>query len=211
MTNGGVATIGNDDTTVTVAAAGVQADNGGQVTLSGGGTVTTNGASAPGVVATGTGSMVTLSGTSLLTVTTITDDSIGLLATSGGVIDATAPVTISTGSTGETPSGANAYGANADGSGSKITFSGATTVTTNGVGANGLDAYGLYASNGGTIDGSLAPSVGVTTFGNGADGVYATGRRRRRRRRRRRSRLPGPRSSPTGRRPPGSWPILAAR
>ena len=119
--------------------------------------------------------MVALNGTSLLTVTTITDDSIGLLATSGGVIDATGPVTISTGSTGETPSGASAYGANADGSGSKITFSGATTVTTNGAGANGLDAYGLYASNGGTIDGSLAPSVAVTTSGTGAIGVYASG------------------------------------
>ena len=176
VTNGGVATIDNDDTTVTVAAAGVQADNGGQVTLSGGGTVTTNGADAPGVVATGAGSMVTLSGTNLLTVTTITDDSIGLLATSGGVIDATGPVTISTGSTGETPSGANAYGANADGSGSKITFSGATTVTTNGAGANGLDAYGLYASNGGTIDGSLAPSVARHHLRQPARiGVYASG------------------------------------
>ena len=170
ITIGGVATI----TTNGATAAGVQADGGGAVTL-GAGSVSTNGADSPGVVATGTGSMVTLNGTSLLTVTTITDDSIGLLATSGGVIDDTGPVTISTGSTGETPSGASAYGANADGSGSKITFSGATTLTTNGAGANGLDAYGLYASNGGTIDGSLAPSVAITTSGTGAIGVYASG------------------------------------
>ena len=108
VTNGGVATIDNDDTTVTVPAAGVQADNGGQVTLSGGGAVTTNGADAPGVVATGAGSMVTLSGANLLTVTTNTDNPIGLLATSGGVIGATGPVTISTGFAGETPSGASA-------------------------------------------------------------------------------------------------------
>jgi hypothetical protein len=175
VTNGGVATIDVDDTEVMVPAAGVQADNGGQVTLSGGGTVTTNGADAPGVVATGAGSTVTLNGTSLLTVTTITDDSVGLQAASGGVIDSTGPLTISTGSTGETPSGAMAYGVEATGANSKVTLSGATTVTTKGVGASGLDAYGLYANGGGTIDGSLAPSVGVTTYGTGAIGVYASG------------------------------------
>ena len=100
ITIGGVASIiTNGDT-----AAGVQADGGGAVTL-GAGSVATNGADFPGVVATGAGSMVTLNGTSLLTVTTITDSSIGLQAASGGVIDATGPLTISTGSTGDTERG----------------------------------------------------------------------------------------------------------
>ena len=170
ITIGGVASIiTNGDT-----AAGVQADGGGAVTL-GAGSVATNGADSPGVVATGAGSMVTLNGTSLLTVTTITDGSIGLQAASGGVIDATGPLTISTGSTGETPSGANAYGVNADGLDSKVTLSGATMVTTNGTGANGMDAYGLYANNGGLINTTGTPTVTVTTNGTSANGVYATG------------------------------------
>ena len=139
------------------------------MTLSGGGTVTTNGAEAPGVVATGTGSMVTLSGTSLLTVTTITDNSIGLLA-QRGVIDATAPVTIfDRVYRGDTKRGQCVWQRE-----QQLEWLAARRHDNDGVGANGLDAYGLYASNGGPIDGSLAPSV-VTTFGTGADGVYAAG------------------------------------
>ena len=129
----------------------------------------------PGVVATGAGSMVTLNGTSLLTVTTITDGSIGLQAASGGVIDATGPLTISTGSTGETPSGANAYGVNADGLDSMVTLSGAMTVTTNATGATGMDAYGLYANNGGMINRIGSAERHRHHQRNGANGVYATG------------------------------------
>ena len=96
------------------------------------------------------------------TVTTIADGSIGVHAASAGAITIVGPTTISTGSIGNSetdpatpPTGANAYGVNADGLNSKVTLSGATTVTTLGIGAFGQDAYGLYASNGGTIDGSL--------------------------------------------------------
>ena len=56
------------------------------------------------------------------------------------------------------------------------------TVKTNATGATGLDAYGLYANDGGTIDGSAATSVAVTTYGTGAIGVYASGDGRRPRR-----------------------------
>ena len=74
-----------------------------------------------------------------------------------------------------TTNGDSAIGVQADAAGSKVTLTGAITVNTNATGADGLDAYGLYASNGGTIDGSAATSVGVTTSGTGAVGVYAHG------------------------------------
>ena len=122
------------------------------------------------MVATGTGSMVTLSGTSLLTVTTITDDSTGLYALGGGVVNATAPVSVSTGSTtGST--GLNAYGVNADGAGSQVNLAGATIATT------GQGAVGLYASNlsatsaGGAI--TVSGTLGVTTAGAAAYGAWA--------------------------------------
>ena len=56
-----------------------------------------------------------------------------------------------------------------------MTLTGATTIATNAIGSDGGGAHGLYASNGGTIDGSTATSVGVTTSGTGAIGVYASG------------------------------------
>ena len=55
------------------------ADLGGQVTVNGG-SVTTNGGASIGVEANGAGSLVTLTGASLLTVTTNTDGSTGLYA-----------------------------------------------------------------------------------------------------------------------------------
>ena len=117
-------------------------------------------------------------------------------------------VTVNGGSV--TTNGGASIGVEANGAGSLVTLTGAVTAATNATGATGLNAYGLYATGGATIDGSTATSVGVTTFGNGADGVYATGT----------SttpttasaiKLPGPRSSPTGRRRPACWPISAAR
>ena len=174
-TNGGVATIDNDDTTVTVPAAGVQADGGGQVTLSGGGTVTTNGAEAPGVVASGVGSTVNVSGTNLLSVKTTTDGSIGLYALGGGVINATGPVSVSTGSTtGST--GANAYGVNADGSGSQVNLA-AATINTTGASAVGLYASDLTATGAGgkiTVSGALNVTTGTVTGAlPGAYGAWA--------------------------------------
>ena len=99
-------------------------------------------------------------------VTTTGDNSIGLHALGGGVIDALGQTTISTGST-SASTGLNAYGVNANGAGSQVNLA-ATTITT--VGAN---AHGLYASNGGVIDASGA--TGVTTSGTGAIGLYASG------------------------------------
>ena len=135
ITIGGVATIATNGAT----AAGVEAYDGGHATL-GAGTVTTSGATSPGIVASGANSLVTLNGASLLTVKTTTDGSIGLYALAGGVITATGPISISTGSTtGST--GLNAYGVNADGSGSEVNLAGTTIATT------GQGAVGLYASD----------------------------------------------------------------
>ena len=136
-----------------MAAAGVQADGGGQVTLSGGSTETPN------------------------TVTTTGAGAIGLYALSGGTIDVDGPTAVTTSGTTSTTAtgGLVAYGVNANGLGSTVTFGAATTVTTNGSGAAGLDAYGLYANNGGTIDTTGTPSVTVTTYGTDANGVYASG------------------------------------
>ena len=147
ITIGGVASI----TTNGDSAAGVQADLGGQVTLSGGSTATPN------------------------TVTTTGDGSIGLYALSGGTIDISGPTTISTSGATSTTTGLVAYGVNANGLGSTVTLAGATTVTTTGTGADGLDAYGLYANNGGLIDTTGTPTVTVTTNGTSANGVYASG------------------------------------
>ena len=153
MTSGGVATIMVGDTQVFVAAAGVQADGGGQVTLSGGSTETPN------------------------TVTTTGDGAIGLYALSGGTIDVNGPTAVTTSGTTSTTAtgGLVAYGVKANGFGSTVNLGAATTVTTNGSGAAGLDAYGLYANNGGTIDTTGTPSVTVTTYGTDANGVYASG------------------------------------
>jgi hypothetical protein len=163
---GGVATIATNGAT----AAGVQADLGGHVTL-GSGTVTTSGATSPGIVASGANSLVTLNGASLLTVTTTADGSIGLNALAGGVITATGPTSISTGSTtGST--GLNAYGVNADGSGSEVNLAG-TTIATTGQGAVGLYASDLAASGEGghiTVSGTLNVTTGTTT--GAAPGAY---------------------------------------
>ena len=156
MTSGGVATIMVGDTQVFVAAAGVQADGGGQVTLSGGSTETPN------------------------TVTTTSDGSIGLYALSGGIIDVDGPTTITTSGTTSTTAtgGLVAYGVNANGW-VRRSISAPRRRSRRTVPAPGLDAYGLYANNGGTIDTTGTPSVTVTTYGTDANGVYASGTSRR--------------------------------
>jgi len=151
ITLGGLASI----TTHGDSAAGVQADLGGQVTLSGGSTATPPN-----------------------TVTTTGAGAIGLYALSGGTISVDGPTTISTsGATFTPPMGQPlvAYGVNANGLGSTVTLGAATSVTTTGTGAAGLDAYGLYANNGGLIQTTGTPAVTVITNGTSANGVYATG------------------------------------
>ncbi|MGA8585180.1 MAG: hypothetical protein WB715_15345, partial [Roseiarcus sp.] len=166
ITIGGVATIATNGAT----AAGVEAFDGGHATL-GAGTVTTSGATSPGIVASGANSLVTLNGASLLTVKTTANGSIGLSALAGGVITATGPTSISTGSTtGST--GLNAYGVNADGSGSEVNLAG-TTIATTGQGAVGLYASDLTASGEGghiTVSGTLNVTTGATT--GAAPGAY---------------------------------------
>jgi len=125
--------------------------------------IMTAGAGSDGVLVQAEG-RATLSGAN--GVTTTGDNSIGLHALGGGVINALGQTTISTGST-LASTGLNAYGVNANGVGSQVNLA-ATTITT--VGAN---AHGLYASNGGVIDASGA--TGVTTSGTGAIGLYASG------------------------------------
>ena len=136
------------------------------------------------------------------------------LRASGGTININGPTAISTSGTTSTTAtgGLIAYGVKANGLGSQVNLNAATTVTTNGSGAAGLDAYGLYANNGGTIDATGTPSVSVTTYGTGANGVYASGTSNRQHPpRRRRSASPAPRSRPTARRRPASWPTSAGR
>ncbi len=127
-------------------------------------TIMTFGEGGDGVLAEDKGT-ATLNG--VTTLTTTKDDSIGLYAVGGGVIDATGPITITTGSA-SASTGLDAYGAYAEGAGSQINLNAGTTVTT-----NWTDAYGLYASNGGAINAEDSPSV--TTYGTGAIGVYASG------------------------------------
>ena len=60
--------------------------------------------------------------------------------------------------------------------GGTINIDGPTTVTTGSTSAmTGASAYGLYANNGGIIQTSGTPTVNVTTYGDGAIGVYASG------------------------------------
>ena len=169
----------------------MQADNGGVVNLNGGTAETPN------------------------TITTIADGSIGVHAASAGDITIVGPTTISTGSyrSDQLPRAAPTPMASRPTAWvRKVTLNAATTVTTLGTDAFGLDAYGLYASNGGTIDGSLAPTVGVTTSGTGAIGVYATGRLRRLSRTASTIMITGATVETNGaNRRPACWPILAGR
>ena len=75
ITIGGTATIATNG----ACAVGVEAFDGGHATL-GGGSVTTSGATSPGIVASGANSLVTLNGATLRTVTTTTYGSNGLYA-----------------------------------------------------------------------------------------------------------------------------------
>ena len=133
--------------------------------------VTTFGTGAVGVYASGSG---TVSGTVTPSTITIVGAKVitnGASAT-GVLADGGALATVTGGSV--TTNGATAIGVEANGTLSAVDLKGAITVATGTSAAAGA-AYGLYAVNGGTIDGSTATSVGVTTSGTGAIGVYAHG------------------------------------
>ena len=159
---------------------GLYASNGGTIDGSAATSVgvTTYGTGAVGVYAHGTGTADDTVAASTITITgakVITNggSAIGVFADEGGLVTVNGGSVTTNGSTPD--DGLAAIGVQADGVGSKVTLTGATTIATNATGSDGAGAHGLYASNGGTIDGSTATSVGVTTFGTGAIGVYASG------------------------------------
>jgi hypothetical protein len=149
---------------------GVQADSGGQVTINGG-SVTTSGANAIGLYATGVGSSITttnLDGIGPVTITTTGADSPGVKVDSGGL------ATLSGGSV--TTSGAGSVGLWADGSGSTINASGVAATTSGGYSAaTGNYANGILTTNGAAVTfsgGSIAvnglDSAAVAAVGSGS-------------------------------------------
>jgi hypothetical protein len=153
--------------TTALDSAGVLAESGGSVSLTGsgptGGSVTTENAGSAGLNA--------FSGTISATGITITTeggvDGVGVQSYGVVVSNSGAKVTL----TDDTimTSGAGDVGLIAQASG-LATVAGTLSVGTTGDAATGLDAL-----SGGSIDASTATSVGVTTSGSGAIGVYASG------------------------------------
>lgn len=111
-----------------------------------------------GLNADGSGSSISSSGLTRVNITG--NNSAGLLAEDGGVINLV--------NTDVTVAGDNSTGLLATGGGSKITSTGATAVQT-----TGNNAYGLQATNGGTLH--AGTSTTVNTAGAGATGIYANG------------------------------------
>ena len=149
---------------------------GASVTLTNG-AVMTSGVGSDGVVAEGSGT-ATLNGTMTTLVTTTNDRAVGLFAVGGATIDATAPITISTGST-DGSTGAGADGVYASGTSSStpatpstITIEGLASITTSGDSAVGVqaDLGGQVTLSGGS---TATPPNTVTTTGAGAIGLYA--------------------------------------
>ncbi len=148
-------------------ASGVQADTGGLVTLNGG-SVTTWGAGALGLYASGSGSKINVTGVS---VTTAGAGAAGVLTDNGA--------TTSIGGGSVATSGQDAHALFVIGSGSAANLSGAGTFATTGAGATGL-----FAALGGAV--SATGSTTITTTGGissatglGASGVVADGAGRR--------------------------------
>ncbi len=112
--------------------------NPGSVTLSGGGSVATSGASAFGLYAAGAGSTINAAN---MAVTTAGAGSIGLYASRGGVLNASGTTTVTTSGGVSAATGLGAYGVNADGAGSAVNLAAATVKT------SGAGAYGLLASD----------------------------------------------------------------
>ena len=144
-------------------ASGVQADNGGLVTLNGG-SVATSGAGALGIYALGSGSKINVTGVSL---TTAGVGAAGVRTDNGA--------TTNMGGASVATTGQDAHALFVTGSGSAANLSGAGTFATQGAGA-----IGLYATLGGGV--SATGSATITTSGGvssatgfGANGVVADG------------------------------------
>ena len=153
--------------TTGIDSAGVLAESGGSVVLTGGSVMT----SADGSVG-----LNAFSGSISATGTTITTEggldilsnpSYGVEVSNSGATVTLTDDTIMT-------SGPGAVGLLAQASGT-ATLSGTIAVTTTDLTNTQGSAIGLYALSGGNIDGSTATSVSVTTSGTGAIGVYASG------------------------------------
>ena len=106
-------------------------------------------------------------------ITTIADDAIGVFAASAGIININGVTTISTGSTGEFQRrstlwrqrrrrGVEGQSQHRDDSDDERTA------------LSGPPPMGYPAGDGGTIDTAGTPAVNVTTYGDGAIGVYAS-------------------------------------
>ena len=152
-----------DVTTQGSNASGVQADDGGLVTLNGG-SVTTSGAGAFGLSAFGSGSNINVTGVSVTTAG----------AGAAGVVTANGATTNFGGGSVAT-SGQDAHALFVIGSGSAANLSGAATFATTGAGATGLFAAlgGAVSATGSatiTTTGGISPATGL-----GASGVVADG------------------------------------
>ena len=133
--------------------------------------VATSGNDAFGVLASGTGAQVNLSGVN--SANTRGAGAVGLLANAGGAINAIGQTAISTGGARSLATGLSAFGVNADGAGSRINLASAT------IASSGDSAVGLLASDiqgsgrGGVI--TVAGALDVTTKGKSAYGAWAQG------------------------------------
>ena len=191
---------GNPPTPTTIAtigdtSPGVQADSGGQVSLSGG-SVMTSGTGATGLYATGvdgtTGakSTITATGVAVTTGYTTNNSAVGVLASAGGAVSLTggSVTTYGNGSPGLQASGSNSsinlvgtntFTTKGDGAiglyatlGGAITATGPVTITTGVPSGTGAGAFGVNADGAGSQI-NLA-SATVTTFGAGATGLFAS-------------------------------------
>ncbi len=178
--NGGVARLTDDAiSTQGVKMYGVITANAG-VTYLNGVSVATFGQDAHALFVTGSGSQANLSGTNVFA--TQGAGASGIIASLGGVISATGPISVTTSGGLSPASGFGANGVVADGSGAVVNLASAT-ITTSGPGAIGLAASDSTASGGAgaiTASGTLtirttnASDIGVLLEGAGAS-VIATG------------------------------------
>ena len=150
------------------------------VTYLNGVSVATFGQDAHALFVTGSGSQANLSGTNVFA--TQGAGASGIIASLGGVISATGPISVTTSGGLSPASGFGANGVVADGSGAVVNLASAT-ITTSGPGAIGLAASNSTASGGAgaiTASGTLtirttnASDIGVLLEGAGAS-VIATG------------------------------------
>ncbi len=143
---------------------GAQAGNGGRITFNGGSLTTVQAATGQqGFVASGQGSLVTSSGSSItLGLATTANDNIGVLAVGGGTIQMTATDVATRGG-----GGAGNHALSATGLGSSISHSGGLIST------SGRGSFGVRVDEGASV--ALGPGTSISTTGTITSGGSAIG------------------------------------